>query len=120
MYNTIASEYVGTSRNFVKSDISKPRYRCKRYAYSVSIDKLQHGIGSYYVKKAIKLYLVGRVFKAVERVAGASHVSVTNWVKKYGEALEKVENSEQNMAAIELDAAWVVACALWRDIQIRM
>ena len=68
----------------------------------------------------MKLYLVGRVFKVVERVAGVSHVSVTNWVKKCREALEKVENSEQNMAAIELDAAWVAACVLWRDIQIRM
>ena len=42
-------------------------------------------------------------FRAIERIVGVSHVSVINWVKKYGDALKKVESSGQNIDAVELD-----------------
>ena len=94
------------SKHFVKngkSNTNKQRYRCKQCAYNFSIDKLQHGIDAYYVKKCLKLYLEGMGFRAIERIVGVSHVSVINWVKKYGDVLKKVESSGQNIDAVELD-----------------
>jgi len=41
------------------------------------------GINSYYVIKALQLYIEGVSFREIERLLGVSHVSVMNWVKKY-------------------------------------
>ena len=42
-------------------------------------------------------------FRAIERVGGVRRVRVINWVKNYGKALKGIENSGQNIAAVELD-----------------
>ncbi|WP_303311386.1 helix-turn-helix domain-containing protein [Hymenobacter sp. BT730] len=38
----------------------------------------------YYVVKALQLYMEGVSYREIERLLGVSHVSVMNWVKKYG------------------------------------
>ncbi|GGD59284.1 hypothetical protein GCM10011514_24050 [Emticicia aquatilis] len=40
-------------------------------------------IESYYVIKALQLYIEGVSYREIERLLGVSHVSVMNWVKKY-------------------------------------
>jgi len=40
-------------------------------------------IDTYYVTKALQLYLEGVSYREIERILGVSHVSVMNWVKKY-------------------------------------
>ena len=82
---------------------TKQRYKCKQCAYNFSIDKLKHGIDQRYVKQCLQLYLEGMGFSAIERVVGVSHVSVINWVKRYGQALKKVTESGKNISAVELD-----------------
>ncbi len=42
-------------------------------------------------------------FKAIEHVVGVSHVSVINWVKKYGKALSHASEREKKLSAVVLD-----------------
>ena len=41
-------------------------------------------VDSYYVIKALQLFIEGVSYREIERLLGVSHVSVMNWVKKYG------------------------------------
>ena len=76
----------------VKSGIvnDRQRYRCKPCAYNFSVNKLGKNIDSYYVTKALQLYIEGISYREIERILGVSHVSVMNWVRKY-----KVKAPEQ-------------------------
>ncbi len=47
------------------------------------MNKLGKQIDSYYVIKALQLYLEGISYREIERLLGVSHVSVMNWVRKY-------------------------------------
>ena len=42
-------------------------------------------------------------FKAIEHVVGVSHVSVINWVKKYGKALSHAAEQGEKLSAVALD-----------------
>jgi hypothetical protein len=57
-------------------------------------------------------------FRAIERVVSVSHVSVINWVKKYGKALtHAVEQQRKKLSAVELDelCSYVGSSPLRRD-----
>jgi insertion element IS1 protein InsB len=82
---------------------NKQRYQCKQCAYNFTIAKLRHGIDQQYVALCLKLYLEGMGFRAIERVVGVSHVSVINWVKKYGKALTHASEQGKKLSAVELD-----------------
>lgn len=71
-----------TSRNGIIKE--RQRFKCKGCGYNFTVDKLGKGISSYYVIKALQLYIEGVGFREIERLLGVSHVSVMNWVKKYG------------------------------------
>lgn len=82
------------SFSFIKSGIVKDRqrYRCKSCQYYFTVNKLGKGIDEYYVNKALQLYLEGLSYREIERILGVSHVSIMNWVKKYG--IKRPYNSE--------------------------
>lgn len=61
----------------------RQRFRCKSCNYNFTVDKVGKGISTYYVIKALQLYIEGVSFREIERLLGVSHVSVMNWVKKY-------------------------------------
>lgn len=69
----------------VKSGIvnDRQRYRCKKCGYYFTVNKLGKHIDSYYVTKALQLYIEGISYREIERILGVSHVSVMNWVRKY-------------------------------------
>lgn len=69
----------------IKSGIVKDRqrYRCKACRYHFTVQKIGKQIDSYYVIKALQLYIEGVSYREIERILGVSHVSVMNWVKKY-------------------------------------
>jgi len=73
------------SDQYVKSGIVKERqrYKCKKCSYYFTVNKIGKQIDSYYVNKALQLYLEGLSYREIERILGISHVSVINWVKKY-------------------------------------
>jgi Putative ATPase subunit of terminase (gpP-like) len=61
----------------------KQRYKCKVCGYTFTVEKMGKSIDSYYVVKALQLYIEGVGYREIERLLGISHVSVMNWVKKY-------------------------------------
>jgi transposase-like protein len=71
------------SLEIVKNGIIKERqrYRCQKCNYNFTVDKLGKGIDSYFVVKALQLYIEGVSYREIERLLGVSHVSVMNWVK---------------------------------------
>ncbi len=81
------------STKIVKSGIvnDRQRYKCKDCSYFFTVNKLGKRIDQYYVTKALQLYLEGLTYREIERIIGVSHVSISNWVKKYN--LHRVENS---------------------------
>lgn len=73
------------SGNSIKSGIIKDRqrYKCKDCNYNFTVQKLGKQIDSYYVVKALQLYLEGISMREIERILGVSHVSIRNWIRKY-------------------------------------
>lgn len=73
------------SLNISKNGIvkEKQRFKCKACGYNFTVDKIGKSIDSYYVIKALQLYIEGVSYREIERLLGVSHVSVMNWVKKY-------------------------------------
>jgi hypothetical protein len=61
----------------------KQRFKCLNCNYNFTVEKMGKSIDSYYVIKALQLYIEGVNFREIERLLGISHVSVMNWVKKY-------------------------------------
>lgn len=82
------------SQEYTKSGVVKgrQRYKCKDCGYFYTVNKEGKNIDSYYVIKALQLYIEGVTFREIERILGISHVSVMNWVKKFG--LSRPENLE--------------------------
>jgi transposase-like protein len=82
------------SQQLIKSGVIKERqrFRCKQCGYSFTVLKDGKNIDPYYVIKALQLYIEGVTFREIERILGISHVSVMNWVKKYG--IRAPENHE--------------------------
>jgi len=77
----------------IKSGIVKgrQRYQCKSCKYFFTVGKEGKQIDSYYVIKALQLYIEGVSLREIERLIGVSHVSVLNWVRKY-----KISSPENN------------------------
>lgn len=73
------------SDQLVKSGIvnNRQRYTCKKCKYNFTVNKVGKQIDSYYVIKALQLYMEGVSYREIERLLGISHVSVMNWVKRY-------------------------------------
>ncbi|HAA14690.1 MAG TPA: hypothetical protein DCE41_24585 [Cytophagales bacterium] len=73
------------SQQVIKSGIvnDRQRFKCKKCQYYFTVNKLGKQIDTYYVTKALQLYLEGVSYREIERILGVSHVSVMNWVKKY-------------------------------------
>jgi transposase-like protein len=82
------------SPNYTKSGVVKgrQRYKCKECSYFFTVAKEGKNIDSYYVIKALQVYIEGVTFREIERILGISHVSVMNWVKKFG--ITRPENLE--------------------------
>lgn len=73
------------SRAIIKSGIvnNRQRYRCKNCTYNFSVNKIGKKIDSYYVTKALQLFLEGLSYREIERIIGVSHVTVSSWVKEF-------------------------------------
>ena len=71
--------------HIVKSGVIKgrQRYFCKNCNYYFTVNKVGKKIDSYYVTKALQLYLEGLSFREIERIIGVSHVTVSNWIKEF-------------------------------------
>lgn len=73
------------SEEIVKSGFinDKQRYKCKKCNYFFTVNKLGKKIDSYYVIKALQLYIEGISYREIERLLGISHVTVMNLVRQF-------------------------------------
>ena len=74
------------SKEAIKSGVinDRQRFKCKECGYHYTVAKVGREVNPYYVVKALQLYIEGVGYREIERLLGVSHVSVMNWVKKYG------------------------------------
>lgn len=82
----------------VKSGVvnGRQRYKCKACNYHFTVEKRGKNINDYYVTKALQLYLEGLSYREIERILGTSHVTVMNWVKRYGVSRPAAKNYHPN------------------------
>ena len=62
---------------------NRQRYKCKKCGYFFTVNKLGKQIDSYFVVKALQLYIEGVSYREIERLLGINHSTVIKWVKKY-------------------------------------
>jgi len=93
------------SENYIKHGKIKnvQRYYCKDCKYNFTVAKMGKSHDKYYIVRALQLYLEGMGFRAIERIIGVSHVTVMNWIRKYGKNLEPIRLDKTKEAIVEVD-----------------
>lgn len=79
------------------------RYLCKKCGYKFTVAKKGKAIEKEYVVRAIQLYLEGLGFRSIERILGVSHVSVMNWVRQLGSAIDLIRLEDREVDVAEVD-----------------
>ncbi|MBT7491464.1 MAG: IS1 family transposase [Bacteroidetes bacterium] len=92
------------STNKVKRGIikGKQRYTCKDCGYNYTVEKKSTLKPDSMKRQALELYLEGLGFRSIGRFLKVSHVSVYNWIKAFGDEIEKIR-SDQKIEVVEID-----------------
>ena len=92
------------SENKIRNGIVRnvQRYKCKECGNNFSIDYSQVAERDRRRRFGLAMYLEGLGFHSIARLLNVSHVSVINWVKKYGSELSKIRNPKP-VQVMELD-----------------
>ena len=80
----------------------RQRYKCNDCGYNYTVDVKSTASSPSVKRQALQLYLEGLGFRSIGRFLGVSHVSVQNWIKKFGQELEDLK-SENEISIVELD-----------------
>jgi transposase-like protein len=80
----------------------KQRFLCKSCGNNFTVDYSQIIAREKKRRFGLSLYLEGLGFHSIARLLNVSHVSVINWVKKYGSELSEIRNP-QDVKIMELD-----------------
>ena len=80
----------------------RQRYQCCDCGYNYSVELKSTASSTSVKRQALQLYLEGLGFRSIGRLLGVSHVSVQNWIKKFGQDLEDLK-SENGVAIVKLD-----------------
>jgi len=80
----------------------RQRYQCHDCGYNYSVELKSTASSAFVKRQALQLYLEGLGFRSIGRILGVSHVSVQNWIKKYGKDMEDLK-SENEIDIVELD-----------------
>ena len=78
------------------------RYKCKDCGCNYTICFSQNTEEERKRRFALSMYLEGLGFRSIGRLLGVSHVSVLNWVRKYGRELDSIRNPRP-ARTVELD-----------------
>lgn len=94
-----------SSEQVVKHGIvkSRQRYTCKVCKYNFTVLKNGKALERIYIIRALQLYLEGLGFRSIGRIIGISHVTIMNWIKKYGKDLEYIRIERDREAVVEVD-----------------
>lgn len=92
------------SENRVKNGFfkGKQRYKCKQCGCNFTVTYQENAEKEKKRRFALSMYLEGLGFHSIGRLLGVSHVSVINWVRKYGQNLPAIRN-EKPVKIVELD-----------------
>jgi transposase-like protein len=80
----------------------RPRYRCKECKYDYTVTQKSTGVTIDKKRLALQLYLEGLGFNSIGRILHVSHVSVMNWVRRYGQQAEELK-SDTKIEVMEID-----------------
>ena len=69
------------------------RYKCKDCDYNYT--KGRNSKDKSLKRFALELYLEGLGFRSVGRLLKVSHVSIFNWIRKYGKSLDLLQNNHE-------------------------
>ena len=78
------------------------RYKCKDCKYNYSVELKSTGKPLFLKKQALFLYLEGLGINSIARYLNVSHVSVINWIKKFGRKVMQLK-SEHEAKIVEID-----------------
>ena len=78
------------------------RYKCKECGSNFTIDYLQIVEKEKKRRFGLSMYLEGLGFHSIARLLNVSHVSVMNWVKKYGREPSSIRNPKP-VQVMEMD-----------------
>ena len=92
------------SQNLRKDGKAKgrQRFKCRNCNYHFTVMKKSTSAPESLKRQALQLYLEGLGFRSIGRFLKISHVSVYNWIKHFGENLEKIR-SPHKIQVVELD-----------------
>ena len=84
------------SENRVKNGFfkGKQRYKCKQCGCNFTVTYQENAEKEKKRRFALSMYLEGLGFHSIGRLLGVSHVSVINWVRKYGQNLPAIRNEK--------------------------
>ena len=80
----------------------KQRYKCKECSCNFTVEIKSTAKSKSKKKDALYLYLEGLGFRSIGRYLKVSHVAVYNWIKSYGEEIEKLR-TDKEIEVVELD-----------------
>ena len=78
------------------------RYKCKDCGRCFTVELKSTAKPEDVKRQALLMYLEGLGFSSIGRILKVSHVSVLNWVRKYGRELEYLRN-DKPVKTMELD-----------------
>ena len=92
------------SEEYCKDGILKgrQRFKCKQCNYHYTVEKKSNVKSQETKRMAFEMYLEGLGFRAIGRILKISHVTVFQWVKKWGATLE-LPKREEAIEVVELD-----------------
>nr|BBH87738.1 hypothetical protein KTC_24890 [Thermosporothrix sp. COM3]BBH88129.1 hypothetical protein KTC_28800 [Thermosporothrix sp. COM3] len=79
------------------------RYRCQHCQHYFTLDRKPHGYGDSLRKQALQLYLEGTSFRAIGRLLGIHHQTVSNWISQAAQALPRADAPAGPIETLELD-----------------
>ena len=92
------------SINYTKDGIvkSKQRYRCKECNYRYTVNVKSTSKPEDMKRQALHLYLEGLGFRSIGRFLKVSHVSIQQWIKRFGKGEMEIK-TEKNISVVEMD-----------------
>ena len=78
------------------------RYKCKDCGRSFTVELKSTAQPEDIKRQALQMYLEGLGFSSIARILHVSHVSVLNWIRKYGREIDEIRNPKP-VKVMELD-----------------
>ena len=81
---------------------NRPRYRCRHCKCDYTVAQKSTAKSVAVKRLALQMYLEGLGFRSIGRILKVSHVSVQDWIEKYGKQAEELR-SDEVIEVVEMD-----------------